>query len=572
MHVRVRSMLSTIVAISLASTALATVAPKPEQTRAPKSPAAASVKKMDRSVPAWARDARWYHVVVDRFRNGDPSNDPPNTSPWPTDRPTHAAAGQKGPADSNTKRYGGDLQGLQERLPYISALGFNAIYLASIFDPAPTGNADQVDLRHVDDALGVKGALTKLGGETDEPATWKRSASDRLFLEFITTAHNHGFHVVVEAAIGRAATGIGSLPGIARRWIDPDGDGDPQDGIDGWVIPDPEKLPHKVCESWRTHTKNINPNVLLVGDTRDEPRPWLCAGEFDVMMEYGVGQAIRRLLDGGERTCTLAQFVDEVSAANRRCAWAVRSAVPTPLSAPQGGRALSELSSRRSAKASETKPGTPESGVHAGRARWRLASVLQYFLLGAPAVYYGDEVGMVDTERDHGLAPMWWEDRSKPSDSRADFVSLIKWLNLRREVHAPLRYGQFRRVLLDEAHRVLAFSRSLPGDEVVLIMNYGPTKQKVILQVGKPGQLVGALSPVLDPTVKAPPFVPKPPVEPGEIPPLLMGGSRQYVDSGGHIRLWVSPMSVRVALVREDAPWARPRTTAPTTKDGSGRK
>ncbi|MCH8900553.1 MAG: hypothetical protein IH942_08720, partial [Acidobacteria bacterium] len=63
----------------------------------------------------------------------------------------------------------------------------------------------------------------------------------------------------------------------------------------------------------------------------------------------------------------------------------------------------------------------------------------------------------------------------------------MRFLNIRRGIHTPLRRGTCRPILLDEERKLLALSRSLPGDEIILLMNYGNTKQKVKLTVGRPG-------------------------------------------------------------------------------------
>ena len=148
------------------------------------------------SVPDWAHDAIWYHVVIPRFRNGDTSNDPDGTLPWTRDWPSEPtdAASQKAIRE---RSYGGDLQGLQEKLSYLKNLGINALILSPVFARHPESNTTPCDIRHIDDAFGVKDSIEKLSGETDDPKTWKFSGSDRMFLGFLAAAHKLGFRVVV---------------------------------------------------------------------------------------------------------------------------------------------------------------------------------------------------------------------------------------------------------------------------------------------------------------------------------------------------------------------------------------
>lgn len=172
------------------------------------------------TTPAWARDAVWYQVFPERFRNGDPSNDPgefwyENRLPWAADwwktHPDHGeVAGDenfyRGHGNVWKRRFGGDLRGLQDKLPYLRSLGVNAIYLNPVFEADSMHKYDTSDFRHIDDNFGVKGDLP-VEGETDDPATWQWSESDELFLAFIEEAHAQGFKVVIDGVfnhVGRS--------------------------------------------------------------------------------------------------------------------------------------------------------------------------------------------------------------------------------------------------------------------------------------------------------------------------------------------------------------------------------
>lgn len=175
------------------------------------------------TTPAWAADAVWYQIFPERFRNGEPANDPgdapyENLLPWTADwwaaHPEHGET----PGDENfyvgagnvwQRRFGGDLQGLQEKLPYLRRLGINAIYLNPIFEADSMHKYDTADYRHVDDNFGVKAddRFAPSPGETGDPATWTWSPSDRVFLDFLDDAHAQGFRVVIDGVfnhVGRS--------------------------------------------------------------------------------------------------------------------------------------------------------------------------------------------------------------------------------------------------------------------------------------------------------------------------------------------------------------------------------
>ena len=266
--------------------------------------------------PEWAKHAIWYQIFPDRFRNADPTNDPDPVVPWTQDwfsaAPWEGRDGQSFYKHYVFHRfYGGDIAGLMEKLPYIRDLGFNAIYLNPVFKAASNHKYEATNYLHVDDHFGVKGDYEAIAATEDlnDPSTWKWTESDKLFLEFLDKAHELGLKVIIDGVfnhVGRPHpafqdvmkngensqyadwfnvtswdpfeytgwAGFGDLPefrkspdGIAsesakqhifnvtRRWMDPDGDGDPSDGVDGWRLDVPNEIPAPFWVEWRDVVK-----------------------------------------------------------------------------------------------------------------------------------------------------------------------------------------------------------------------------------------------------------------------------------------------------------------------------
>ena len=323
-------------------------------------------------VPDWSHDAVWYQIFVDRFRNGDAANDPGQFSayerlvPWNGDwyatLPGEAAGEEnfyEGKGNVWMRRYGGDLQGVREELPYLRKLGINALYLNPIFEAESMHKYDTADYRHVDDNFGVDQAASEnhdvypytVAGETDDPATWKFSASDKVFLDFIAEAHRQGFKVIADGVFNHVGTGFwafqdvlkngknskyadwfevtdwgdgtpgsiqynawdkksGALPvfkkdaklglahgprehimAITKRWLDPDGDPATRDGIDGWRLDVPGDIPHPFWKDWREVVKAANPDAYIVGEVWTPAQAWLQGDEFDAVMNYQFAMA-----------------------------------------------------------------------------------------------------------------------------------------------------------------------------------------------------------------------------------------------------------------------------------------
>lgn len=280
--------------------------------------------------PEWARHAVWYQIMPDRFRSGTTDNDPdpvrPWTSEWFTPSPWE-------PQDGQTfykwyvffRLYGGDIQGIEQKLAYLKELGVNAIYLNPIFQAPTHHKYDTDNYLHVDEHLGVVGDYDQVVAQEDlnDRSTWQWTESDRVFLRFIKKAHAMGFRVIIDGVFNhvgcnhpafedvkkngqrskyadwfdvvswepfkyRGWAGHDSLPvfqkspdglaseavkqhifNVTRRWMDPDGDGDPSDGIDGWRLDVPNEIPAPFWAEWREVVKSVNPEAYIVGEIWD---------------------------------------------------------------------------------------------------------------------------------------------------------------------------------------------------------------------------------------------------------------------------------------------------------------
>ena len=100
-------------------------------------------------VPDWVPDAIFYQIFPDRFCNGDRSNDPSGTEPW-------------GNAPTRENFFGGDLQGVLDKLDYLQDLGINALYLNPIFRARTNHKYDTSDYFEVDPAFGRNELLKEL--------------------------------------------------------------------------------------------------------------------------------------------------------------------------------------------------------------------------------------------------------------------------------------------------------------------------------------------------------------------------------------------------------------------------
>ena len=85
---------------------------------------------------------------------------------------------------------------------------------------------------------------------------------------------------------------------VTRRWMDPDGDGDPSDGVDGWRLDVANEIPMPFWHEWCAFVRGINPDAYITGEIWQRADPWLDGKSFDAVMNYEFAKpAIRWAID-----------------------------------------------------------------------------------------------------------------------------------------------------------------------------------------------------------------------------------------------------------------------------------
>ncbi len=169
--------------------------------------------------PAWAKEAIFYQIFPERFRNGDPANDPTRESletpitPGPSWKISSWTADWYARDDWEKelgpnfyrhgvfdRRYGGDLKGVIDKLDYIADLGVNTLYFNPVFYARSMHKYDGSSFHHIDPFFGPdpKGDLAQMAKETADPKTWKWTAADKLFLDLLKQCHTRGIRVIID--------------------------------------------------------------------------------------------------------------------------------------------------------------------------------------------------------------------------------------------------------------------------------------------------------------------------------------------------------------------------------------
>lgn len=483
------------------------------------------------------------------------------------------------------RRYGGDLRGVIDRLDYLVDLGVNAIYFNPLFHAASLHKYDATSFHHIDPHFGPDpaGDLALIEGETEDPATWNWTSADRMFLDLLERCHERSMRVIIDGVFNHTGRrcfafadllkrqqaspykdwyivrsfedpatrrrdfryegwwGAASLPifadnaagddlsagpkayvhAITRRWMDPNGDGDPSDGIDGWRLDVANEVPLGFWASWNRLVREINPQAYTVAEHWDDAAAFLAAGGFSAAMNYhGFALPVKGFVIDGKLPAS--QFAELLVERMLALPEDRRHAMQNLIDSHDTPRVGSMVVNARPSRAYDdpgkfdydaghlgSPRGWPDYEVRAPNERerrlQRIVAVLQATCVGTPMLYYGTEAGMWGADDPDDRKPMVWPDlryddeTTDPRPRRRRRVDRVAFdgglslfyryaLSMRAQLPA-LQRGGFEVLRTDDAAQAFAFRRRLGEDRVYVVVNRGGGPWAVELPIEDGGRL-----------------------------------------------------------------------------------
>ena len=452
----------------------------------------------DLKVPEWAKGQIFYQIFPDRFCNGCPENDLKDGEyKYPGVGPVEQVKDwSASPAPLDVARfYGGDLQGIAQKLPYLKALGVDCLYLNPIFVSPSNHKYDTADYRHIDPHL----------SDPKDP--------DGYFASFVELLHQNGIRLILDGVFNHCSIdhpwakdpkkadyfvydeegefqtwwNIPTLPklnyeggnrlwkeilAIAKKWVLP------PYNADGWrldVAPElADTLPtnHRFWETFRKTVREAKPDALVFAEAYQDAEDWLVDGEWDTIMNYeAFMDPVTWFFTGVEKHSDSAEpglkgdaeaLYWSLCEKSSRLPYDSLLAAMNSLDNHDHSRFVTRIGGhvgRITCENAEEMAECTDLGI------LRMAVCFQYTWPGAPCIYYGDETGLPGfTDPDNRRTFPWGKENWELIEFYRQAAALHKRF-------ACLRTGSVHLLKFDSG--VVAFARTLGSETVLTVINMG---------------------------------------------------------------------------------------------------
>lgn len=381
--------------------------------------------------PQWIKGGIMYQIFPDRFYKGKG-----NIKNVPRDRIIHESTSDVPvwkPDEHgkilNNDYYGGNLKGIEEKLPYIASLGVNVIYLNPIFEAHSNHRYNTADYSKIDSLLGDEKDFKSLCKKADEygikiilDGVFSHTGSDSIYFNREQRYASIGAYNSNESPYKDWFTfegngkykswwGIDTLPetneekdsfieyisgrnGIAEKWL--------ECGAYGYRLDVADELPDKFLDNFCKSVKKLNEDYIVIGEVWEDAtnkishggrRKYLLGEQLDSVMNYPFANAILTFMRYG----VAESFMESVVSICENYPKTALDCLMNHIGTHDTARILTSLiydSIEHKPRNIQVDCRLNEEEYEKAKVLLKCATVLQYTLPGFPSIYYGDEAGV----------------------------------------------------------------------------------------------------------------------------------------------------------------------------------
>jgi len=416
------------------------------------------------NVPEWSKGVIYYQIFPERFRNGNKENDPKYTNNWYGPYDT-ASLGSNG-------FFGGDLEGVIQSIDYLNELGIEAIYFNPIFESVSSHKYDTKDYMKIDPHFGDEKVFEEMVNKLKEnnikvilDGVFNHSGDEFFAMQDIFKNQQKSkyldWYYIKKFPVRKSSDsyeswwGYADLPKlnldnfqvrsyiiqVLGKWM--------SYGIDGWRLDAVDQVKDSFWELfYYPIVKEINPNTIISGEYWKDSTHYFNYPAFDVVMNYLFRDAVLGYAKGG----SASNFVKNTDYLKEYPPQIIHS-LWNMLDSHDTSRVITELNGDIN--------------------KLKIAVGIQMTFVGAPVIYYGDEIGLDGGKDPWCRKPFPWDEEFWNMDVFEYYKSLIK---LRKE-HEAVRYGEYE--VIKKKLGALVYRRFTESDEIIVITNSRKTPVKL---------------------------------------------------------------------------------------------
>lgn len=394
--------------------------------------------------------------------------------------------------------YGGDLKGIEQKLPYLESLGVTIIYLNPIFESHSNHRYNTADYFKVDPSLGTQddfkslcSAAKKRGISIILDGVFSHTGDDSIYFNRYGRYGESGafrdrnspyfswYNFLNWPNECHSWWGISSLPelnetepsymdficgenGVLRYWM--------RCGASGWRLDVADELPDEFIDAIRTAVKTENPDALLIGEVWEDAsnkisgggrRRFLLGNQLDSVMNYPFRHAIMEFVLGGDGY----DFTDRILTIVENYPKPALDTLMNNIGTHDTERIITALgvSETPNNRAEQSRFIMSDDMLNRGKTLSKIAAVLQFTLPGIPCVFYGDEAGLTGFRDPFNRAPYPW------GNEDIDLVNFYKKLGELRRENAAFDAGEYNHVFSGLGYVV--YERKKGNNRVLIAVN-----------------------------------------------------------------------------------------------------
>jgi len=416
----------------------------------------------------WMQESIVYQIFPDRFYNADKSINPRNTEIW-------------GSPVKTESMFGGDIQGIIDKLDYLEELGINLLYLTPIFKSSSNHKYNTADYYDIDPQFGTLSTAKELIKKCHEKgikiifdAVFNHSGSDFFAFKdlldkqeaskykdwYFIDSYPVSTEKVTYYTFGDDVSAMPKLNThnkeareyllkVGQYWVK-------EIGIDGWRLDVCDEVDHDFWRAFNKVVKEANKDAVIIGEIQHEASSFLKGDQMDSIMNYPFKFALVDFF--ANRSISVEKFDDILSFNRTLYMNSITRQLWNLLGSHDTKRFLTECNDNVE--------------------RMKLAIAFQFCYQGVPYIYYGDEIGLNGADDPACRKCMIWDEQKQNFELFNHYKSMISI----RKHNKALIYGDYKTIYCKE--NILVFERSYNGENVLIAINNSDKQHNVNISLG----------------------------------------------------------------------------------------